>query len=168
MKIDKVWAMPNRWTFTIKPIRELLKEELTTGDWADPFAGENSPARFTNDINPERPTTDHLDALVFLEGFKDSCLDGVLYDPPYSFTQAKTAYEGFGTNRFITRMDYWANCKKEIARILKPNGKVICFGWNSNGLGKGKGFEMTRTLIVNHGGSKNDTLVTVEIKNAGK
>ena len=41
---------------------------------------------------------------------------------------------------FITRMDYWANCKKEIARIIKPQGKAVCFGWNSNGIGKGKRF----------------------------
>jgi len=61
-------------------------------------------------------------------------------------------------------MKYWADCKNEIARILKPGGKVICFGWNSMGLGKGRGFVMKRLLIINHGGSRNDTLVTVEIK----
>ena len=29
MKIERKWAMPNKWTFTIKPIAELLKEEVT-------------------------------------------------------------------------------------------------------------------------------------------
>lgn len=24
MRINRVWAMPNKWTFTIKPIKELL------------------------------------------------------------------------------------------------------------------------------------------------
>lgn len=33
------------------------------------------------------------------------------------------------------------------------------------GLGKNRGFKMTRILLVAHGGSKNDTIVTVEIKN---
>jgi len=28
MKIERIWAMPNKWTFTIKPIKELLKEEV--------------------------------------------------------------------------------------------------------------------------------------------
>ena len=47
---------------------------------------------------------------------------------------------------------------------LKRNGRVICCGWNTNGLGKGRGFEMTSILIVSHGGSKNDTSVTLEYK----
>lgn len=53
---------------------------------------------------------------------------------------------------------------KDIARILKPNGRVICCGWNTNGLGKNRNFEMTSILIVSHGGSKNDILVTLEYK----
>lgn len=40
----------------------------------------------------------------------------------------------------------------------------MCCGWNSNGLGKGRGFELDELLIVAHGGSKNDTIVTVEEK----
>ena len=63
-----------------------------------------------------------------------------------------------------TRMDFWSKCKDEIARITKPGGKVICFGWNSMGLGKNRGFEMTNILLVPHGASKNDTITTVEIK----
>jgi hypothetical protein len=37
VKIERVWAMPNKWTFTIKPIKEMLSEELTDGLWVDPF-----------------------------------------------------------------------------------------------------------------------------------
>jgi hypothetical protein len=51
-----------------------------------------------------------------------------------------------------------------MARITKVGGVVVCCGWNSNGLGKGRGFAMERLLVVAHGGSKNDTLVTVERK----
>ena len=68
IRIERVWAMPSAWTFTIKPIKELLIEEVTDGLWCDPFAGENSPAQVTNDINPERKATYHLDALEFLSG----------------------------------------------------------------------------------------------------
>ena len=28
MQIDRIWAMPNKWTFSIKPIAELLKQEV--------------------------------------------------------------------------------------------------------------------------------------------
>ena len=159
--------MPNAWTFTIKPIADLLKEEVGDGLWCDPFAGKNSPADVTNDINPERDTTHHMDAVEFLKVQPSDSFDGVLFDPPYSITQAKTCYDGIGMDKLDvkpTSMKYWGDCKNEIARITKNGGKVICFGWNSMGIGINRGFEMTRVLMVPHGGSKNDTLVTVEIK----
>lgn len=94
--IERVWAMPNKWTFSIKPIKQLIGEEMTGGLWIDPFAGECSPASITNDLNPERPTTYHMDALEFLKTFDDNSVDGVLYDPPYSPRQVKECYDGIG------------------------------------------------------------------------
>lgn len=167
MKIERAWAMPNKWTFTIKPIKELLAEEISKGWWIDPFAGENSPASLTNDLNPATEADYHFDALVFLKKQKTASADGILFDPPYSITQAATMYRDFGTEKLkisVANMGYWAHIKDEISRILKSGGKVICFGWNSMGLGKNRGFEMTHILLVPHGGSKNDTIVTVEVK----
>lgn len=46
-------------------------------------------------------------------------------------------------------------------------GKVISFGWNSCGIGKTRGFEIERILIVCHGGHHNDTICTVEKKVQG-
>ena len=160
MKIERIWAMPNKWTFKIKPIAEFLKEEII-GLTADPFAGQNSPAHEQNDIQEDCGNTDadHKDALSWLKDKRTKRYDTVLYDPPYSITQARQ----YGKKEFSS-MKYWADCKNEIARIIKPGGKAICFGWNSMGLGKNRGFEMKRILLVAHGGSKNDTIVTVEIK----
>jgi hypothetical protein len=113
-------------------------------------------------------TTHHMDALAFLKSLETEKYDDVLFDPPYSITQAKTCYDGHGMELLDTKptsMKYWGDCKSEIARITKSGGKVICFGWNSMGIGKNRGFEMTRVLLVAHGGSKNDTIVTVEVKN---
>ena len=67
-----------------------------------------------------------------------------------------------------TSMKYWAEVKNEMARIIKPGGKAICFGWNSMGLGKNREFEMKEILLIPHGGSKNDTICTVEIKGLTK
>jgi len=161
IKIRRKWAMPNKWTFTIKPIRELLEKEKVgkDGKWADPFAGYNSPVEYTNDLDKSAPTKWHLDALKFLGRLKDNSMDGVLYDPPYSITQARQ----YGKKEYAS-MKYWADCKNEIARIVKPCGKVICFGWNSMGLGKNRGFEIKKILLVPHGGSKNDTICVVEEK----
>ena len=133
MVIQRTWAMPNKWTFTIKPIKELLAVEVS-GYWIDPFAGKNSPAKLTNDLDRNMVTTEHKDALEFLRERGDSFADGILYDPPYSITQARM----YGKKEYAS-MRYWKQCKDEIARIIKPGGKAICFGWNSNGLGKHSG-----------------------------
>ena len=165
LQIERHWAMPNKWTFKIKPITALLKSELTSGLWIDPFAGENSPATITNDLNPSAPTDFHLDAIAFLKRFDACSVDGVLYDPPYSQRQVRECYDDIsGSLKWDGRMTFWSESKNEIARIVKPGGKVICFGWNSMGLGKSRGFSMTRVLLIPHGGSRNDTICTVEIK----
>lgn len=166
--IERKWAMPNRWTFKIKPIADLLREEMDGGIWVDPFAGEHSPANITNDLNPERPTMYHMDAIDFLRTFEDDSVDGVLYDPPYSQRQVKECYDGIqGGLKWDGRMTFWSESKNEVARIVKSTGKVICFGWNSMGLGEKRGFKMQRILLVPHGGSRNDTICTVEVKQDG-
>lgn len=169
MKIERVWAMPNKWTFTIKPIKQLLEEEITNMgmNWVDPFAGKYSPAKITNDLNPGLKTDFHIDALDFLKTFPNDSMAGVLFDPPYSPRQVVECYKGFGKKVTAkeTKMSFWSDVKNEMARIIEPGGKAICCGWTSMGLGKNRGFEMTRILLVPHGGSKNDTICTIEIKN---
>lgn len=172
MKIERIWAMPNKWTFTIKPVRSLLAEEMGSGPllnglWCDPFAGQHSPAQVTNDLRPDSNATYHFDALQFLRSQPEHHFEGVLFDPPYSFRQGSELYKSVGRDRLtasVTSKKYWSEAKNEIARIIKPGGKVICFGWNSMGLGINRGFQMSRILIVPHGGSMNDTLITVERK----
>ena len=72
---------------------------------------------------------DYHDALEFLKSLETESFDGVLFDPSYSITQAKQCYEGYGMELLEIKpmMNYWSSCKNEIARILKTNGKVICF-----------------------------------------
>lgn len=165
---ERVWAMPNGKTFTIKPIKEFVEVEVGKGGViVDPFANECKYGTITNDLNPEYETTFHLDALEFLKTIESESVDLVLYDPPYSITQAAQLYNSYGKEKLevsVANMKYWALCKDNVARILKRGGRVICCGWNTNGLGKGRGFEMTSILDVVHGGSKNDTLVTLEYK----
>ena len=63
-----------------------------------------------------------------------------------------------------TQSSYWAKQKEEIARVVKENGVVISCGWNSNGIGEKRGFELIEVLLVPHGGAHNDTIVIVEKK----
>ena len=168
IRMERCWAMPSHKTFQILPITHLLEEEEAgKGIWVDPFAGNSSLASITNDLNPDTQAHNHQDALAFLLELSDGFADGVLFDPPYSITQAAEMYANFGVEKLSYRpsnMAYWAAVKDQLARILKVEGIAICFGWSSMGLGKSRNFVLHRVLLVPHGGSKNDTIVTVETK----
>lgn len=160
--ITRVWAMPSRWTFSVKPIKTLIDKYISSG-WVDPFAGKNSPAEYTNDIE-NRGALYNMDALEFLSSIADESVIGVLFDPPYSVEQCLRRYtpKQGGT---AGRAEYWARCKDQIARIVKPGGTVISFGWDSTGIGQKRGFTLKEVLLVCHGACHNDTIVTVENKN---
>ena len=164
--IERVWAMPNKNTFEIKPIRNLIMDELTKGLWIDPFANRNKLATVTNDLSMDFDTDYHMDALDFMKIFDSKSVDGVLYDPPYSPRQVSECYNnvGFSVTWDTTKASFWGNHKREISRIVKIGGKVITFGWNSGGIGYKYGFEIQRILLVPHGGWHNDTICTVEVK----
>ena len=77
MRIERIWAMPNKNTFDILPIKQLLSEEVDISVlWIDPFANTNRIARITNDLNPEFDTDYHLDALDFLKQFDTNSVGG--------------------------------------------------------------------------------------------
>ena len=171
MVISRVWAMPNKNTFDILPIKNLLCRYLQDvrqkGVVVDPFANKSLWGTLRNDLNPDFDTQYHMDALKFLETLGSETADVVLYDPPFSIHQAVECYKSFGKDKLTTNvssMRYWKLCKDNVARILKPNGIAICCGWTSQGMGKGRNFDMLEILLVAHGGSKNDTIVTVERK----
>ena len=169
-KIIRKWAMPNKNTFSIKPIKELIHRYLI-GKWIDPFANDSifKNELITNDINPEYKTDYNLDALEFLKQFNNNSIDGILFDPPYSIHQINEVYDGFGKIKQFSRFAH------EIKRIIKLNGYCISFGWNTNGMPfemkidnkkEKTGFnkEKKEILIVSHGGCHNDTLITVDQK----
>ena len=149
----------------MKPVRELLKKYGVGKVWVDPFAGQHSPAEFTNDIE-DRGNQSQMDALEFLKSIKDEDVDGVLFDPPYSVEQCLRRYtpKQGGT---AGRAEYWAKCKDEIARIIKPNGIAISFCWDSTGIGKKRGFDIIEIVLLCHGACHNDTIVTTEVKRIG-
>ena len=159
--------MPNKNTFSIKPIKELIwkyREGLEIV--IDPFANSNKIANITNDLDTQYDTDYHMDALDFLKQFEDKSVDMVLFDPPYSPRQVSESYKklGMSVNMQTTQASYWSNMKNEISRIIKSDGYAISFAWNSGGIGKTKGFQIEEILLVPHGGWHNDTIVTVEKK----
>lgn len=174
MNIERKFATPTKNTFLMKPVRNLLKKTIIKGTWIDPYANNNTLKKIinsnvkiiTNDLNPEFKTDYNLDALDFLKKFNYESIDGVVYDPPYSVRQVAECYKGVGikVTSEMTRSDFYSNATREIARILKPNGIFIGFGWNSNGIAKRYGFVKDFILLIAHGYHHNDTIVVVQTK----
>jgi hypothetical protein len=163
VKFSRVWAMPNKWTFQIKPIKELLNRYVLNGQgWIDPFAEQSQIAQYTNDFNPAMPSGNHQDAIEFVHSF--TCeFEGALIDPPYSLRQIKECYDGLGKELpFEKTQTQFTDVKNVLAKKIKLGGYAICFGWNTNGFGINRGFELIEVLLVPHGGHHNDTIVTVE------
>jgi hypothetical protein len=165
MKFTRVWAMPNKYTFVIPAIRYFVNK-YTTGKEVivNPMCGETGLGNFTNDLNPRITADEHLDAIIYLQKLGSNFADVVLFDPPFSSRQALESYESVGLENFCKNNGWYANLRTEISRITKIDGYVISCGWNSNGLGKKRGFELEDGLVVAHGSSHNDTIIVAERK----
>src|SRR5574343_617383 len=95
MIINRSWAMPNKHTFSIKPISELI-EKFIHGKSIDPFANNSKLADIKNDLDTSYNTDYHMDALEFLKIFNSDSIDTVLDDPPYSPRQLSECYKSLG------------------------------------------------------------------------
>lgn len=170
MIMNRIWAMPNKDTCTVKPIKELVERYLRNSVVSvDPFAKDSMLCTYRNDLNRETKAEYHLTALEFLTLMERLHVspDLALFDPPYSLEQTKRSYEGVGKE--FTHWDSqhavrWGEEKDVIKRIQPVGGIVIHMGWHTNGMGIGRDYEPLELLVVAHGGAHNDTLVLVERK----
>lgn len=167
----RVWAMPCPDTLSIKPIRQWA-QALLRGCEAivDPFARNCRLAHWRNDLSLDTSAEYHMDAeefLVWLNEEKGVAADAIIFDPPYSPRQITECYQGVG--KPVTTEDTQSGALYRRVRdaahdILRPGGIVLSFGWNSTGMGVGRGYEMFDMLIVCHGGAHNDTICIAERK----
>ena len=162
------WAMPSADTFSIKPIGEFVKRYIQNGVSVDPFARNGKLATITNDINPNTSADYHMDAIEFLQHaftFRGQFADVVILDMPYSPRQISECYQELG--RKVTMADtqsgnLYRRVRDAVMPILKPDGIVLSFGWNTVGMGKKRGFEIVEILLCCHGGAHNDTICMAE------
>ena len=161
--------MPNRKTFEIPPIRAFVEKYLKDAEVSvDPFANNSNLATYTNDLNENTSAQYHMFAEQFLELLLDRGItaDVILFDPPYSLRQAKEVYEGFGRKRFTQKdaqnVGHWSAEKSLCAKLLRPDGYFLQFGWNTYGLGKKRSAVIQEILLVAHGAGHHDTLCTAE------
>ena len=73
---------------------------------------------FTNDLNPEIKAT-HVDALEFLQSLEGREFDGALFDPPFSPTQVKRAYDSVGAKLLAehTQSSFYSKRKNAALRL---------------------------------------------------
>jgi hypothetical protein len=161
--------MPNGETFTVPIIGNFVKKYLQRSEISvDPFARNKRWATHTNDMNPATVAEHHMDALDFLNmlAARGIVADLIIFDPPYSPNQLVEQYQSIDGDKRGNHYTYHSRCVKAWkdagAKLLKPGGVVLSFGWNSNGFGKKRGFAIEEGFIVAHGGAHNDTICLAE------
>jgi hypothetical protein len=172
IQFSRCFAMPNAETFSVKPIGDFVRRYLADAKTSvDPFARNRDWATYTNDINPSTSAQSHEDAETFLGALfhRGIIANLVMFDPPYSPRQVSEHYKAAG--REVTGGDtqngrLYRRVRNAIDRIVPHGGVVLSFGWQSVGMGIGRGYELIETMLVAHGGGHNDTICIAERKAA--
>lgn len=165
---SRVWAMPNKDTFSVPPIGDFVKRYLAQSKISiDPFARDKRWATHTNDLNPKTAAEHHLDAEAFLVMLADvgTLADLVIFDPPYSPRQISECYKSIGMEVGMKETQsalLYQRVRNAVLPVLAPGGIVLSFGWNSVGMGKKHGFEQIEILLCCHGGAHNDSICLAE------
>lgn len=167
---NRKWAMPNKDTFSVKPIGDFVKRYLEGTKYSvDPFARNNCWTTHRNDLNPNTLAQWHMEAEQFLiemqrEGTK---FDVGIFDPPYSPRQLVECYGNIGkkaTTKDTQIALMFKNVRNALDKVMVSNGIVLSFGWNSVGMGKKRNYELIEILLVCHGGGHSDTICIAEKK----
>lgn len=170
VRFSRFFAMPNAETFSIKPISNFVQAYLSCANVSvDPFARNRDWATYTNDINPETAAQSHCDAEVFLRQLLTGGVvaDVGLFDPPYSPRQIAEHYRTAGVAvraEDTQNARLYRRVRDALDALIRPGGVVLSFGWQSVGMGAGRGYELIETMLVAHGGGHNDTICIAERK----
>jgi len=167
----RYWAMPSRDTFDIPLIGNFVQKYLQQSKVSvDPFARNKRWATHTNDLNPTTEAEHHMDAFDFLQllGQLGVMVDLIIFDPPYSPNQLVEQYNSIDKavrgNHYTYHSRMVKRWKDAANELLLHGGIVLTFGWNSNGFGKTRGFDIIEGMIIAHGGAHNDTICMAERK----
>lgn len=170
VQFSRTFSMPNAETFSMKPVADFIARWIPpNAEIVDPFARNKKLATMTNDLNPETTAEYHLEAEEFCKlmlSLGKRALLG-LFDPPYSPRQISECYKSVGLAVGVKETQNAALYKRvrdAMDKLIVPRGVVLSFGWNSNGMGKGRGYQLEEILVVHHGGAHNDTICIAERK----
>lgn len=157
MKLTYLKTPLNKYTFSVKPIREWV-ESKARGKVLNLFAGKTllSLDEVRVDADESMRADFNLDALDFVKSCKDK-FDTIILDPPYSYRKSMEMYNGNKASKFNQVKDI-------IPKLLEKDGRVITFGYQSVSMGKSRGFVQEEVLLMSHGGAIHDTIAVVEKK----
>ncbi len=170
---SRVFSMPSADTFDMKCIHDFVWRYLNRSKVSiDPFARNKRWATYTNDLNPDTKAEHHLDAADFCKMVEDEgwqLADLGIFDPPYSPGQIVEVYDSVGIDTANAGQNgaLYRRVRSAMDRVIVPGGIVLSFGWNSAGMGKGRGYEIVEIMLVTHGGAHNDTICMAERKLQG-
>lgn len=162
--------MPNAETFTVQPIGDFVQRYLTQSTVSvDPFARNRTWFTHTNDLNPATAAHYHMDAESFLHTLRDNEVkaDLGIFDPPYSPRQISECYKSIGLKVGMEETQngrLYKRVRDAMDELIKPGGIVLSFGWQSAGMGLGRGYVPLEIVLVQHGGGHNDTICIAERK----
>ena len=168
VKIERLWSMPNKHTFSIPPISTLLDEVLVGRRViVDPFSSSSHRGTICNDLDPSSDAEYHTDAAAFCDELisRGVIADAILFDPPYSPRQISEVYKRVGLAvgmRETQNGRLYKSVRDRLAQLSREGTVAVSCGWNSAGFGQSRGFEVDQILLVAHGGAHNDTIVVVE------
>lgn len=150
-----------RWTFEYDPARDFVEKRLH-GRVLNACAGrvelhhpEQTQEIVRNDLNPAIEADLHADVITISEHFEELSFDVVVFDPPFDDNQADDKYDGL-------RVDSVLDAFQEFQTLVRPDGRVITFGWNSWGMKSIGAFTREETVLLQRGPCLRDVIVTVD------
>lgn len=172
MRINKVWAIPNKSIFECLPIKNFLVRYLSMSkDSIDPFAADSTLTNYRNDPNPNSSAPYHMKALEFLKMLrlthKSLHSNLVLFNPPYLLCRFKERYESVGLHygqKDEWELNRWVVERDVIKDLVTLGGFVLNFGQTTNRMGRKRGFQIEELLVISYNGAHKDTLCIAEKK----
>jgi len=157
---DYYVTKPSRWTFEDDKIRGWLLTHLD-GRVLNACAGKtklnHSGEIVRNDLSPDRDADSHVNVAELSNEYKPNSFDRIIYDPPFSIGQSEDKYNSI-------HVKDESKAKREFDWLLKPNGKVIQFGYTTTCMPGELGYSREAVAVFNTLGPRNDILGTVDRK----
>jgi len=158
-RIDFTYMMqpPKAYTFE-QPALFKWTQRWLKGRVLNLFAGKTKiwHNEFRVDIDPEVKPDFLGDAYDFVKTTNEK-FDVIIFDPPYNLRKAREKYDG----RYIGSL---TKLKNILPQIVKHEGLVISYGYDSVGMSRLRGFGKIAICLVCHSGDHNDTICLVERK----